>query len=292
MSLSEFLHSHECIRKATEYDVEKGRASFRELALGYLSEHKDYYALIENNLKYFGLPCDTRAVETAVKHIGYHYHEKFVSFAKEPAFYPPFHERIAKPNAVIDELLRNQRQKRPTLILSAHFGAMALIPGVLNACKLDLSSIIRFPSERIKRLIVSKGTHIVETLGYGRTTFFEVDKQPMLELVYGLEDGETYFSVLDEHTPFSVEVTFLGRTIGGGAGINKIIDIVGRDEMHVYFTAMVRGEDGYALHVDRIDLSNSDYIQRMFDIHEGYVRAHPEQWFFLQEVHENIPENG
>jgi len=290
MSLSEFLHNPEFIRKAAEYDVAKGREFFGDLALGYLSEHKDYYALIESNLKYFALPCDDAAVENAVKHIGYHYHEKFLSFAKEPEFYPPFHERIMKPGDVIEELLRNQREKRPTVILSAHFGAMALIPGVLNSCKLDISSIIRFPSEEIKQLIVSRGEHILETLGYGRTRFFEVDKQPMLELVYGLEEGETYFSVVDEHTPFSVDVTFLGRTIGGGAGINKIIDIVGGDVMHVYFAEMVRGEGVYRLDIHRVDVRNDDYIQRMFDIHAAYVLEHPEQWFFLQEVQENMPE--
>jgi lauroyl/myristoyl acyltransferase len=290
MSLSKFLHNPKYIGKVAEYDFAGGQSYFGELALGYLGDHKDYYSLIEGNLKYFGLPCDEDAVQDVVKNIGYHYHEKFLSFIKEPAFYPEFHERIEKTDDVIDELLRNQKEEQATVILSTHFGAMALIPGVLNSCKVDLSSIIRFPSEEFKNLIVSKGLNIIETLGYGRTKFVEVDKQPIMELAFGLKEGETFFSVLDEHTPFSVNVTLLGKTIAGGAGIDKIVDYIGKDKVKVYFTIMVRLEDSYKLDLHRIDLSRGNYVQDMFDIYEKYVQKHSEQWFFLQEVHENMPE--
>ncbi|MBD3241405.1 MAG: hypothetical protein GF331_12525 [Chitinivibrionales bacterium] len=291
VSLSSTLHNPEYIRKTAELGLVEGRKLFGDLALKYLSEHEDYGALIHTNLAYFGLPSDSAAVENVVKHIGYHYHEKFLSFSREPAFYPSFHSRVARPDDMIDELLANQREKKPTFILSAHFGAMALIPGVLNSRKLDISSIIRFPSEQIKQLIVSKGTAILEALGYGRTKFFEIDKQPVMDLVYGLEDGETFFSVLDEHTEFDVDITFLGKTIGGGAGIDRIVNLVGRQEVRLYFTEMVRDGDSYTLGLHRIDVTGDDYIQNMFRIHEGYVSKHPEQWFFLQEVHENMPEH-
>ena len=169
---------------------------------------------------------------------------------------------------------------------------MALIAGVLNSCKMEISSIIKFPSEEFKNLIMSKHLNVIETLGYGRTKFFEVDKQPIMELAFGLKEGETFFSVLDEHTPFSVDVNFLGKTITGGAGIDKIIDFIGKDEIKVYFTIMVRVENNYKLDLHRIDLNSDNYIQEMFNIYEKYVLEHYEQWFFLQEVHENIPEHS
>lgn len=292
MSLSKFLHNPKYIVKVAEYDFTEGQEFFANLAVGYSSEHKDYYSLIENNLEYFRLPCDSNAIENSVKHIGYHYHEKFLSFMKEPEFYPEFHKRIGKSDDVIDELLQNQKEKQATVILSTHFGAMALIPGVLNSCKLEISSIIRFPSEEFKNLIVSKGLKIIETLGYGHTKFVEVDKQPIMELAFGLQEGETFFSVLDEHTPFSVDVDFLGKTIAGGAGIDKIVDFIGNDKVKVYLTIMVREEDNYRLDLHRVDLNSANYVQEMFNIYEKYVLEHYEQWFFLQEVHENMPEHS
>jgi lauroyl/myristoyl acyltransferase len=290
MSLSKFLHNPQYIGKVAEYDFTRGQAFFGDLALGYLRDHKDYYLLIENNLRYFGLPSDNGAVENAVKHIGYHYHEKFLSFIKEPEFYPEFHKRIVKSDTVIDEILQNQKEQQATIILSTHFGAMALVAGVLNSCKVELSSIIRFPSEEFKNLIMSKHLRVIETLGYGRTKFFEVDKQPIMELAFGLKEGETFFSVLDEHTPFSVDVRFLGKTIRGGAGIDKIVDFIGKDEIKVYFAIMVRTEDNYRLDLHRVDLNSDNFIQAMFDIYEKYVLEQYEQWFFLQEVHENMPD--
>ncbi len=292
MSLSKYLHNPIYIEKVAEYDLTKGQGFFGNLALGYLSEHKDYYSLIESNLKYFGLPCDSDAVENSVKHIGYHYHEKFLSFIKEPKFYPEFHKRIIKSDDVINEILQNQKEELATVILSTHFGAMALIVGVLNSCKMEISSIIKFPSEEFKNLIMSKHLNVIETLGYGRTKFIEIDKQPMMELAFGLKEGETFFSVLDEHTPFGVDVNFLGKTITGGAGIDKIIDFIGKDEIKVYFTIMVRVENNYKLDLHRIDLNSDNYIQEMFNTYEKYVLEHYEQWFFLQEVHENMPEHS
>ena len=292
MSLSKFLHNPKYIGKVAEYDFIKGQEFFGNLALGYLSEHIDYYSLIESNLKYFNLPYDNNTVENSVKNIGYHYHEKFLSFIKKPEFYPEFHKRIIKSDDVIDEILQNQKEKQATVILSTHFGAMALIVGVLNSCEMEISSIIKFPSEEFKNLIMSKHLNVIETLGYGRTKFFEVDKQPIMELAFGLKEGETFFSVLDEHTPFSVDVNLLGKTISGGAGIDKIIDFIGKDEIKVYFTIMVRVENNYKLDLHRIDLNSDNYIQEMFNIYEKYVLEHYEQWFFLQEVHENIPEHS
>lgn len=156
---------------------------------------------------------------------------------------------------------------------------------------MDISSIIKFPSEEFKNLIISKHIQIVETLGYGHTKFCEIDKQPIMQLAFGLQDGETFFSVLDEHTPFNLEVSFLGKTISGGCGINKIVDFVGSDEVKVYFAIMLRAQDGYKLDLHRINLSSDTYIQQMFNIYEQYVSKHYEQWFFLQEVHENMPEH-
>ncbi len=292
MSLSKFLHDPQYIGKVAELDFAKGQAFLGDLALEYLGDHGDYYSLIESNLKYFGLPSDGAAVGDVVRHIGYHYHEKFLSFIKAPEFYPPFHERIEKPKDVIDEILENQRAKQATVLLSTHFGAMALVAGVLNSCKVALSSIIRFPSEEFKRMIMSKHEVIIETLGYGRTKFVEADKQPIMELAFGLKDGETFFSVLDEHTPFSVDVGFLGKTIKGGAGIDKIVDYIGAEALKVYFVIMVRTGEGYRLDLHRVDLSSDSFVQGMFDVYEGYVSKNFEQWFFLQEVHENLPEHS
>ena len=67
---------------------------------------------------------------------------------------------------------------------------------------------------------------------------------------------------------------------------------MGKDEIKLYFTIMVRVENNYKLDLHRIDLNSNNYIQEMFNIYEKYVLEHYEQWFFLQEVHENMPEHS
>jgi lauroyl/myristoyl acyltransferase len=183
---------------------------------------------------------------------------------------------------------QNQEDQHAAMILTTHFGGMVLLPGVFNYNKLDISSIIRFPSEEFKKLIKTKSRKIIRALGYGRLQFFEVDKQPMKELAYGFNEGVTFFSVLDEHNPFSININFLGKTITGGAGIDKIIESVGSQEVKLYFAAMPRVGDSYKLDIHRINVNSSDYIQQMFTIHEAYVKENFEQWFFLQEVQNNI----
>ena len=292
MSLSKFFHNPEYIGKVAEYDLLKGQEYFGNLALEYLSKHKDYYSLIEHNLKHFGLPCDNNAVENSVKNIGYHYYEKFLSFNMKPEFYSEFFKRIIKPDNVINELLDNQDEFQPTIILSTHFGAMPLIVGTLNYCQMDISALIKFPSEEFRILHETKAKNIFKKLGCGRLKIYEADKQPMMKIGSSLESGATFFTVLDEHTPFNVNVNFLGKTITGGAGIDKIINIVGKSKINVYLSIMVRLEDNYKLDLHRIDLNSANYIQEMFTIYEKYVSKNYEQWFFLQEVHENIPGNA
>ncbi len=288
MKLSKFFHKPQYIEKVSELDFKEGKNYFGDLALQWLNEYKDYYTLIKNNLKFFNLPDNKQAVKKAVRNIGYHYYEKFLAFQKEPEFYPDFFERIIKPDDLLVELENNQEEYQPAVILCTHFGGMPLIVGVLNYCHLDLSIVIKFPSEEFRKMQEDKIKHIQRTLDYGRIRFFEADKQPMNKIGSRLKAGETFFTVLDEHTPMSKNVTFLGKTISGGAGVDQIINFVGRDKIKLYFSIMERLEDNYKLNLHKIDLNSSNYIQDMFNIYEKYVAAGFEQWFFLQEVQENL----
>jgi len=288
MKLSQFLHNPAYIAAAAEKDFSAGRSFFGELALQYLDKNDDYRALIASNLQYFNLPCSRNDVRQTVLHTGYHYHEKFISFSKPPDFYKALFNKVSVPEDVIAEIKQNQESYEPALILCNHFGAMPLIVGLLNFYQLDISAVTRFPSEEFKQINEQKAKEIQKELACGRVKFFEPGTQLMAKMLPALEKGATFYTVIDEHTPSSPKITFLGKTITGGAGVDQIIRAIGTDKIHVYFTIMTRTEESYALDIRKVDAQHQNFIQEIFTGFENNVKKKFEQWFFLQEVHENI----
>lgn len=289
MSLSKFFHTSEYIDKSAEYDFHKGRECFGTAALDYLNDHQDYYKIIENNLKYFELPSDTASVENVVKHIGYHYHEKFLSFNKEPEFYRDLFEDVRKPDDILSELKNHQDDFEPTLVLGSHFGAMPFLVGALNYYNMDISAVVKFPSQEFKELQENKIKKVRRALNCGRLKFIEPNAELMTKVSRAVKNGKTLYTVFDEHTSTSIKVDFLGKMLMGGAGVNNIIDMVGKENIHVYYSVMIREGDRYRLDINKVDAKKSDYIQNIFYDYEKYISQNYEQWFFLQEVHENIP---
>ncbi len=206
------------------------REYFGNAALDYAKDHEEFSTTIEKNLGYFDLPDDADAVENAIRNIGFHYHEKFLAFGKDPHFYPDFFKEVV---------------------------------GTFNYHQMAIS---------------------------GRLTFIQPDEQMMTKVNSTLAQGRTLYTVIDEHTSSSKTIEFLGKKITGGAGVDSIIEMVGHDTFKVYFSIMVREGDSYRLDIHKIGTKNTDYIQDVFSIYEKYVADAYEQWFFLQEVHENIPE--
>lgn len=290
MSLSKFFHTQHYFDSAAEYDCKKGREYFGNAALDYAKDHEEYSTTIEKNLGYFDLPDDADAVENAIRNIGFHYHEKFLAFVKDPHFYPDFFKEVACPKDTIYELLNNQEDREPTLILCTHYGAMPLVVGTFNYHQMAISAVVRFPSPEFKKQQEDKLKQIRRTLNSGRLTFIQPDEQMMTKVSSTLAQGRTLYTVIDEHTSSSKTIEFLGKKITGGAGVDSIIEMVGHDTIKVYFSIMVREGDSYRLDIHQIDTKNTDYIQDVFSIYEKYVADAYEQWFFLQEVHENIPE--
>lgn len=290
MSLSKFFHTPQFIEKAGELDFLEGRKYFGKSALEYAQDNKEYATTIEKNLRYFDLPSDADAVEKVVRNIGYHYHEKFLAFVKDPHFYPDFFKDVACPKDTIFELLNNQEDRTPTLILCTHYGAMPLVVGTFNYHNMAVSAVVRFPSPEFKKQQEDKLKQIRRTLNSGRLTFIEPDDQMMTKVSSTIAQGRTLYTVIDEHTASSRNIRFLGKEITGGAGVDSIIEMVGHDTIKVYFSIMVREGDSYRLDIHKVDTKNTDYIQDIYSTYEQYVADAYEQWFFLQEVHENIPE--
>ena len=109
-------------------------------------------------------------------------------------------------------------------------------------------------------------------------------------MVGALSSGEILMNVFDENNAFSRDVGLLGRTVRGGSGMDRILAMVDPSAVDVVTPFMIRtGEETFRLETDAHDLSAGNIVQDMYDSLGRRIAAHPEQWYFLQEIHESLP---
>ena len=91
---------------------------------------------------------------------------------------------------------------------------------------------------------------------------------------------------VDEETGYSVPAQLFGKTVEGGAGLDKLLKFAGAS-VSAFNVFMVRtGEDTFTMKLLPVDLASESPIQQMYTNLESVLKLHLEQWYFL---HEEIP---
>ena len=96
-------------------------------------------------------------------------------------------------------------------------------------------------------------------------------------------------NVFDEHNSLCRRVELLGRPLMGGTGMDLILRNFDDERIAVVTPFIVRTSDEtFRLEIDQHYLSQGDIIESFFRSLEQRVAAHPDQWYFIHEVHENF----
>jgi lauroyl/myristoyl acyltransferase len=245
--------------------------------------------LIARNLRDLGLADDEGVVARIREHIVLHYYEKLLPLCGDPAYYHRFLADTAEVDGAVGRLTEAAGAGRGVLLAVPHFGAVELIAPALAARSLPVTAVLRFKTPELSAMANAHVRRMAESGLFREITFIEIGKpgtNAALDMAAVLRRGEILLSVFDERTEYSVPVKLMGRTVWGGAGLDKLISFAGASiDIHAAF--MLRESlDRCSLHLRGIDPQGGNPIQQLYDELESMLAGHLEQWYFL---HEEIP---
>ena len=176
-------------------------------------------------------------------------------------------------------------------VAQSHFGATYLLASVLMAHKIEASMVGKFP-EPVGSLLRANGAAIAERYGTAKAHLLNLADPGVdvpMEMLVRLKQRQVLSNVFDENNEFSRPVRLLGREIFGGSGMDLILRHFTDAQLIVVTPFLVRTSDeSFRYEIDRHSLAAGDVVQGFFGSLERRVLAHPEQWYFAQELHESF----
>ena len=289
MSLSKHFQSAEHFGSIKGKSPEHVKEIFMEAGLAWFREHSDEHTCIRRNLSSLGLDSSDAVVEKVAEGVILHYYEKLLPFAGDTEYFHTFLTESVNPGRASQVIQEIREHGKGVILAVAHFGAVEFIAPVLSTCKLPITAILRFQTERLFQMAQERVRIMADSGLFGEIRFIGVGKpgtNAALEMAAALRRGEVLLAVFDERTDYSIPVDFFKRKVWGGAGLDKLMRFAG--ESAAAFNAfMVReSKDNYTLKLDAIDTSDASPVHQMYKNLENVVRPHVEQWYFL---HEEIP---
>jgi len=291
MSISKCLIAEEYRELVRRSSWKFGRPQVMEIGLRYFEEHPEEVSQIASNLRYMGLSDSGSDLNAVLEGIVAHYYEKLFVLVKTYETY-----WIAKNRIDIGDSLEPFREARETgkavFIGQAHFGATYLMAGALAVHGLDQHVVGYFP-EPVGGMLQESGRVLSERYQAGHTRVLnlahaEVDVP--LEMMQLLSRKKILSNVYDENNKFCKRVTLLGKPLMGGTGMDLILRNFSDEKVIVVTPFLVRTSDEtFRYELDRHRLADGDIIASAFRSLERRVREHPEQWYFIRELHESFP---
>ena len=290
MSLKDHLQTRENIERVSRTSWKFARRAILEQGMAYYESHPEDVERVRSNLEFMGLDATQPAVTAALEGIIVHYFEKFFVMVKDFEAHWIVENRIETGEG-LGWLEQARAEGRGVFVGQSHFGGTYLIVPCLMTRGLDVTFVGLFPGP-IFQMLRSNIDRYASRWNTGRATLVNVADEGALvpEIMIGaLGSGDVVMNVYDENNAFSREVDLLGRRIWGGSGMDRIISSFDASRVDVVTPFLVRtGEDSFRLEMDRHSLDSPDVLQDMYASLAARVSRHPEQWYFLQELHHSI----
>lgn len=232
-----------------------------------------------------------------------HYYEKFFNaFSEDATTLALFDTHIeADGLQVIGGALR---KGRGALLVTGHFGGVEFIPGFLGSRNIPVAIVVKFASERLRRLSVAKGEKF-------SITIIDADRTPNIlkAISENLKQNRiviTQCDEIDEWRPSRRSIRFLGQV----TPLDKTIDILSkRLDSPILFGLMHRKPDsGYTFIARSTEQMAAEFfpgdppsVGRMaLKFVERYIYQYPEEWYQwkkfalisaagLEKVHRSVP---
>jgi lauroyl/myristoyl acyltransferase len=290
MSLGTFLLNEDNLALVARSSWRDGRRRLLDQGRRYYDQHPTQAQRVADNLAHLGLASTGAALDAALRGVVVHYYEKLFVLTKTYEAYRLARDRIEVGLDLLP-LFEARRQGRGVFLGQTHFGATYFLGLALMVHDLDLFMVARFP-EPVGGMMLRVGETIARRYGTARARLINMAEPGVDvpgEMLRLLIKQQIVSNVFDEHNSLCQRVELLGRPLLGGTGMDLILRNFDDDRIAVFTPFIVRTSDEtYRLELDQHLLAPGEIIQRFFGSLERRVVAHPDQWYFIHEVHENF----
>lgn len=288
MSLSKTLQSPEVLQQISGKSLVEIRELFLEIGHVWYEENPEEEHQIRTNLEAIGITFENQTVEQIKENIIYHYAEKVLPLAGTVDQFSTFlDENVDYEEAKL--CIVEAQKKGGVLIATPHFGGVELVVPTIARMGVKANAVLKFSTQNLSDKAHLYADKMTSTGLFAPISFIELGKpnsNGALEMAAALRRGEVLFTVFDEETGYSVPATLFGKTVEGGAGLDKLLKFSGAS-VSAYNVFMIRtGVDTFKMQLVAVDLTSENPIQSMYDNLELILREHLVQWYFL---HEEIP---
>ena len=288
MSLSRYLQSPEILAEIKGKDFDAVRALILEKGIAWNSDNREERTQIQANLEGLGLECTETLIDEIQYNIILHYAEKIFPLSGGPKQLKEFiTEHIDTTEAEI--LLKEASATGGVLVATPHFGGVEFVVPTIASMNLNPHACLRFSTQNLSDTIQAFAEGMEASGEFAKIGFVEMGKPGVMaamEMAKVLRNKEVLFTVFDEETDYSVPAQLFGKTVEGGAGLDKLIKFA-NTPMTVFNVFMVRVDaQNYKMVLKEVDLNAENPIQQMYTHLEGMLVDYLVQWYFL---HEEVP---
>ncbi len=292
MAIGKYLLTKELLELTGKKSWKFGRPAIIEKGMKYYDEHPEDVDRIVKNLEYAGLRSTGRYLDEVLEGIAVHYYEKLFILTKRFEACWMAKNRVTTGDS-FDVIEEAAKDKKPVFVAQSHFGASYFMNIIFMVNGYDITSVGKFP-EPAGSMIVNGSNFISERYKTGKTKLVNIadpDVDVPYEMFSTLLRGGILSNVFDENNQFSRKVNLLSTEVMGGSGMDQFLKKFDDDKMVVVTPFIVRtSEETFSFELDRHLLSEPDIIQSFYNSLEKRIVSHPEQWYFIHELHEAVPE--
>ncbi len=178
---------------------------------------------------------------------------------------------------ILDKLRKN---KKPTMIITAHFGNWEMAARKLRSLDFDISVVYRKMNNKFIDKVICQ---VREKIGINQIPKSTSALKMLLE---DLAQNRMICLLSDQKQNTGIEVDFFGSKVMTGTlpakmALKKNVSLV-----PVMVTRKKNKPHQFIMHVgDLVDISQNDSVesitQKINDIQEKWIRKYPEEWFWL-----------
>lgn len=292
LSVGKFLLNKENLNFVAKNSFKFSKSYIVDETMRYFEKNEKEVQKIAENLEYMGLSSTGEGLDHALKGIAVHYFEKLFVLTKNYEMFWIAKNKI-ETGSSLEIIKEAQDSKKAVFAAQSHFGASYFMSITFMVNGFNIASVGKFP-EPVGSMIKNGSETIAQRYGTGKTKLINIadpDCDVAYEMFSTLLRGGILSNVFDENNQFSNEVKLLGKKVMGGSGMDIILQKWNDEKLIVVTPFIIRtGDDTYRLELDRHYLNKGNIIQSFYDSLGKRVATHPDQWYFIHELHEAIPE--
>jgi lauroyl/myristoyl acyltransferase len=290
MGVGSFLATKENIEMVKKLSWAHGRPRIIEMGMSYYQDNPKDSLQIANNLRLVGLPADESKIKEVQKEIVAHYYEKLFALVKRYEAVWICRNRVLMGDS-LEPFYEAQKDKKAVFVAQSHFGATYLLASVLMCNGFDINTVGNFP-EPIGSMLKQSTQEFANRYNTGKVNLINLAEPQCdapMAMLKCLVTQKIVSNVFDENNEFCRPVPFMGTTVYGGSGMDKILNSFNDNRVVIVTPFLIRtGDDSFRYEVDRHYLKEGDIIESFYKSLEKRVIAYPAQWYFLAELEESF----